>query len=331
MREDDIRPAVLMDQFHTLLRRDAERLSQRSDGFVAIHCAFCGEDQPVPAFTKTGFDYQLCGACGSLYLSPRPTAEALRRHAAGSEAVEFWSTHFYAQTAAARREKMFRPRAALVADLLESGVVDGTHAIADIGAGYGMFLQEIAELSLFDLTVGVEPDERLAAICREQGFEVVPSWAEDLRPDELNVDCATAFEVIEHVSEPLTFLRGCANALRPGGVLLLTTLTIGGFDVQTLWAEARSISPPEHINLPSIAGVSALFARAGFEEIEVSTPGELDVDIVRNYLAADPTRDVSRFARAVALADDETREDFQRFLQRRRLSSHLRGIVRKPK
>ena len=166
-------------------------------------------------------------------------------------------------------------------------------------------------------------------ILQKEGFEIIEKWVEDIGPEELAVSVAACFEVIEHVFDPLAFLCGCKRLLRRDGVIILTTLTIDGFDLQVLWSESRSITPPQHLNFPSLKGISLLLAKAGLAEEEISTPGELDVDIVRNVLRQRPDAKVPRFVRRLAEADDATRAEFQQFLKKNRMSSHLRCIARR--
>jgi SAM-dependent methyltransferase len=329
MKEADIRPQPLLDEFFRRLKNDADRLAAKRPEFVAIACPFCGANEARSAFEKDGFPYAECGACASLFASPRPTAEALAEYARTSEAVEYWSTHFYRQTADARRAQMFRPRAVLAADLVRRQLVKSQGRFADVGAGYGLFLEEVRALEAFGEIIGIEPDPRLAAICRNAGVTVVEQPIEDIGPGQLAVDLATAFEVLEHVSDPLTFLRACASVLAPGGVLLFTTLTVSGFDIQVLWEHSRSVSPPQHLNFGSVTGMERLIARAGLEVISVTTPGRLDVDIVRNRILAEPSLAVPRFAKTVACADEEVREEFQQFLSENRLSSHIQCLARR--
>lgn len=330
MREDDIRPQALLDEFFARLKRDAERLAIQSRDFVEVPCPICEDVRRNVAFAKEGFTYCQCQACDSLYVTPRPTPEALAEYASSSEAVEFWSSHFYKQTAEARRRQIYRPRASIVAGVVRQQSLDGPLSLADVGAGYGLFLQEVAALKQFSRLIAVEPDARLAPICREQGFPVVEKRMEDVVEGEIAVDFATAFEVIEHVFDPRTFLAGCARLLRPGGMLLFTTLTISGFDLQVLWEHSRSITPPQHLNFPSIRGVAKLVERAGLNVLRITTPGELDVDIVRNRLAAHPELPVPRFARSLVQADESTRAEFQSFLKAHGMSSHLHCLARKP-
>ncbi len=329
MKEDEIRPAALLDEYFHLLKLDAESLAKKSRDFVEVACPFCRDDGIAESFLKDGFHYRLCAACGSLYVSPRPRPGQLASYYVDAKAVRFWSQQFYKQTGMARREKMFRPRAQLIKALNERGMFSDTGMFADVGAGYGLFLQEVRALGLFDRLIGLEPEPHLASICREEGFEIIEKRVEDIKEGDLSVSVAACFEVIEHVFDPVSFLAGCKRLLKPGGLIILTTLTIDGFDLQVLWEQSRSITPPQHLNFPSIKGMSLLLSKTGLAEEEISTPGELDLDIVRNVSRQRPDARIPRFARKLAEADDAVREDFQQFLKRNRLSSHLRCIARR--
>lgn len=329
MKEADIRPKALLDEFFAYMKADAERLAARRADFVDVPCPGCGGSDAALAFEKDGFPYQECRTCHSLFASPRPSPEALIDYAMNSRAVEFWSTHFYRQTADARRAQIFRPRAGIVAELVKNGTAGGG-TFVDVGAGYGLFLQEIAATGAFTAVRGIEPDRRLAQVCRDEGFDTLETWVEDMAPGTVDADFATAFEVLEHTYDPQAFIRACGALLKPGGVLLFTTLSISGFDLLTLWQHSRQISPPQHLNFLSTQGIELLTRRAGLEVVELATPGQLDVDIVRNASIADPSLDIGRFARAIVNGSDETRRDFQAFLRAHRLSSHVRCIARRP-
>jgi SAM-dependent methyltransferase len=330
MREDDIRPKPLLDEFFARLKRDADRLAARRAEFVERTCVFCGAPGRH-AFDKHGFSYCSCGACGSLFVNPRPTAAALAEYTESSEAVAYWSSHFYKETAEARRAGIFRPRAELVTALAREHGLNGSVRFADVGAGYGLFLEELrARAPRWTLTA-IEPDRRLSLVCRTAGFGTVERWVEDIGEGELAMDFVSAFEVVEHVFDPVQFLSACRRLLRPGGMALVTTLAISGFDLQVLWDQSRSITPPQHLNFPSVASVTQLAARGGFEVMDLTTPGELDVDIVRNVLREKPEAVQDRFAREIVSADEGTRHAFQQFLKANRLSSHLRCLLRRPR
>jgi len=328
MKEADIRPRALFDGFLATVEEDAKRLFADHSGFVVIPCPACASGEITESFTKIGFTYSRCASCGSLYLSPRPPAEAFVRFYRDSKAVEYFATHFYRQTEEARRERLFRPRAALVADWAKR--LGATESLADIGAGFGTFLEEVRATGAFGQVVAIEPAEKLSAVCREKGLTVLEMPVERAA-DEASpaASFSTCFEVFEHVHDPLGFVESMAGVLRPGGVMLFTTLTISGFDLLELWDQSKSIMPPNHINLLSTTGLERLIARAGLDLVDLSTPGQLDVDIVANMLNEGPDLHVSRFAREIVAAPEETRRRFQQFLSDNRLSSHVRVIARK--
>jgi SAM-dependent methyltransferase len=248
-----------------------------------------------------------------------------------AESVKFWSTHFYKETAEARREKIYRPRAEIVAELINQHGFDSTDnsIFADIGAGYGIFLEEIEKLSMFDRIIGIEPSPEMAQVCRERGFDVIQKYVGG--KEDINVDAsfATAFEVLEHVLDPLAFLSSAKQMLRRGGLLMFTTLTVSGFDIQILWEKSKSVYPPHHINLLSIGGFRRLIERSGLNLVHLCTPGELDVDIVRNICFENPDIDIPRFAASIINASETVRNNFQSFLKNNNFSSHVRIIAKR--
>ncbi len=331
MKESDIRPQALFNRYLELSRQDIDRFFADRSSFTEVPCPACASERYELGLEKFGFRYVTCLDCGSLYLSPRPAPEMIDAYCRESEAVKFWGTHFFKETAEARRERMFKPRAQLVAEWADRVGLDHSAVFVDVGSGYGIFLEEVARLGRFAQVAGIEPAPNLAAICREKGFTIVEKPVEDVRTGEIPVSFATAFEVLEHVYDPAVFLLGVRRVLRPGGLLLFTTLTVTGFDIQVLWEHSKSVYPPHHINLLSVSGMEQLVRRVGFELVELTTPGQLDVDIVRNIVNEDPSIPLHRFVRQIVFeAPDDVREAFQKFLQAHRLSSHIRVIARAP-
>ncbi|MGI0014415.1 MAG: class I SAM-dependent methyltransferase [Nitrososphaera sp.] len=224
---------------------------------------------------------------------------------------------------------MFRPRAQLALQIALEGRDARTNpSLVDIGSGYGMLLEEARELKAFGSIVGVEPSEKLAAVSRNRGFAIIGKYAEQLDPEDVQADVATCFEVLEHVHDPRLFLLGIRAGLRSGGRLLLTTLTASGFDIQVLWENSKSVSPPHHLNFLSIEGMRLLFEGCGYRVLKIETPGQLDVDIVANMYRENQEIKRSRFVEELALYSDEGRKAaFQDFLTAHCLSSHIRVIA----
>ena len=114
------------------------------------------------------------------------------------------------------------------------------------------------------------------------------------------------------------------------GLLFLVSSTISGLDLQVLWENARTIFPPENMNILSTEGIEILLEKSGFEIIELSTPGQLDLDYIKNAMERDAQLELPRFiSYIIKNRDENAHRAFQEFLQEFRLSSHLRVVARK--
>ena len=152
--------------------------------------------------------------------------------------------------------------------------------------------------------------------------------AYDLPEPRSAVQAVTAFEVIDRAPDLPLLVARIREVLEPGGLLFVTAPTISGFELQVLWERAATIAPPEKINVLSVDGLMALFGE-GWEVIELSTPGMFDVETVRRAIDADPSAPWPRAVRALVGGDEQRRLELQEYLQRSRLASFARLIVRR--
>lgn len=322
MRENDIRPDDLMAENDRLHAHDLQWLIARQADFIQVACPACGRNSPEPCWEKDGFHYARCGACGTGYLNPRPAPALLADYYQRAENYRFWREVVFPRSESARRERIVRPRVDRILEICRrEGVGQGT--LVEIGAGFGTFCAEMAERRVFERVIAVEPTPPNAAACRDRGIQVIEASVEqaDL-PAE--ADLVVSFEVIEHLFDPRGFLYACRRILRPGGLLVVTCPNILGFDVMTLGSVSQVVDP-EHLNYFHPQSLSDLVHSCGFSVLEVTTPGQLDAEIVRKRsqarlfdLSAQP------FLRHLLLDEwERLGEAFQRFLSENRLSSHL--------
>jgi 2-polyprenyl-3-methyl-5-hydroxy-6-metoxy-1,4-benzoquinol methylase len=329
MKEETIRPEELFARYLTLTEQDVRAFF--SD--VPLHqvpCPACGSGRNGFRFRKILFDYRECADCGTLFVNPRPGPEAFSRYYSSAPSVEFWATHFYRETEEARRGQVIRPKAERTRDAVERylGTPPAGTAIVDIGAGSGLFCEEFRRMAPGGVPViAIEPAGPLAEACRKRGIPTVQKFLEEITPADIGreVAVATSFELLEHLQDPGLFIRSCHDLVMEGGLLILTTLNWAGFDLQVLREGSRSINPPHHINFFTTGSVRTLLGRNGFDTLEVTTPGSLDVDIVRKQaeLVSDP------FLKGIVTAGDEVRDRFQAFLREAGLSSHMMAVARR--
>jgi SAM-dependent methyltransferase len=281
--EFEIRPGSLLSEYQRLT--EASVRAWPASVFHEVPCPACGSAAAHPAFERFGLAYRECGACGSVYLSPRPDERTLAEHAGNSPAAAFWRERVLPETSDARREKILLPRADWVHDGLAEYAPGATRVI-----------------------------------------ELAPNGGEIPAGP---VDAITAFETFDRAADPRGLVRAAHRALIPGGLLFATAPNINGFELQVLWDRARTIAPPDKINLLSIRGLKALFAD-GWEILEISTPAMFDVEAVRRAIEAEPSAPWPRVVRTLVLeTDEQQRLELQEYLQRARLGSFARVLARK--
>jgi len=325
MKEDDIRKRDVLNRYLEMVQEDSVRLFQDRSAFIKIACPACGNTEPAYQFDKMRFIYVQCEKCETIFVNPRPAYQDLMKIYVDSPSTRFWVNDFFLPMTEARREQIFKPRAEFIAECFP-GIRSGR--LADIGAGFGLFLEELKKLWHESDIVAIEPSVDMAKICRGKGFKVLESTLEDVDPAE-RFDLMTAFELFEHLHDPLPFIEKVHNLLNPGGYLFLTTLNGLGFDIQILWERAKIVFPPQHLNFFNPHSMEALMVRKGFEIVEITTPGQLDWDIIEGAYQHDRL-DPGRFFKTVSrYGTAEAKRDLQQWIRDNHFSSHMRVIAKK--
>jgi SAM-dependent methyltransferase len=139
----------------------------------------------------------------------------------------------------------------------------------DVGTGFGFFLSEMKKRGWEG--TGVEISQRGLNYARDRlGVNVYPGPLEKAGLAEGHFDAVTGFYVVEHLPDPITFLRECHRILKPGGLILLRyphTTPIKNL-LRLLGIENRLYDLPAHLSDFSPETIQRLLERVGFDSCE---------------------------------------------------------------
>jgi 2-polyprenyl-3-methyl-5-hydroxy-6-metoxy-1,4-benzoquinol methylase len=224
-----------------------------------IVCPLCKASSGIPVHREGSFQMVKCPSCQFIYLNPRPTSEALHEFyqqylPREEQSIESW-------------QKMMNPVFKRAAHLLQG--LKGRGRLMDVGAGFGFFLSEMKKRGWE--VMGVEISQRGMNYARDRlAVNVYPGPLEKAGLPDEHFDAVTAFYVVEHLSNPITFLRECHRILKPGGLLLLRyphTTPIKNL-LCLLGIENRLYDLPAHLSDFSPETIQRLLERSGFDSCE---------------------------------------------------------------
>lgn len=186
-------------------------------------------------------------------------------------------------------------------DLKASRPFEGLRLL-DIGCGGGLLSEPMARLGA--TVVGADAAEKNIEVARlhaaQVGLEIDyrAETAEALLAAGESFDVVLALEIVEHVADPPGFVRSCHDLLKPGGLLVMSTLnrTMRSFGAAIIGAEwvmrwlpkgthewSRFITPDELATMMDRAGLRVV-DRKGMVFNPVSWDWSLsDRDLSVNY------------------------------------------------
>jgi len=228
----------------------------------SAHCPVCcadGEKAFVLAARGTGersLDLLSCPRCGSRFF-PDLTPPSYQSVPAAEGFHDFYLE------VGAGVDQLVRPVFAVA-------LAPGARYL-EIGCGFG-FALDFARRALGMNVLGVDPSPIAAA-----GAKIldVPMVADYLTADsdlgERFFDLVVASEVLEHIFDPLAFVRAVADRLEPQGVLILTTPNADMAKAATpMGALSPLLSAGWHYVLYSARSLELLLRAAGFRYVTIA-------------------------------------------------------------
>ena len=209
-----------------------------------------------------------CQACALGQLVPLPSDAELaalygsRNYFEGSDRVGY--SDYAVDTP--QFERTFRRK---LDSLLAHGKV---HDLFEVGCGTGLFLREARRAGV-ERVFGLDRNPWAIEQVRSMGIEGEVGSVDSLAAAD-QFDAAVMLDLLEHVTDPLPFLREVRTHLRPGGLLFVMTPNIRSLLARVSGARWVSFKIPEHVFYYSPRSIRILLERAGFEFVTIAATGQ---------------------------------------------------------
>lgn len=240
---------------------------------TATACPLC-QAGPCPAiWRQAGRDLHHCPACDLIFVHPQPTPEEVARLYAEGD-YHGWMAKWAERGGlppesphAGELAKMQRRAAQCLRLLARHSPRPGR--LLDLGCSAGFFLQKAQAAGWRVEGLELNPATAQAAAAR-LGCAVRNEPLEQACLPEGELDAVTAWDVIEHLREPRQLLRQAWRALKPGGLLGLSTpnhrglfprLSLALAGLAGVWPHP---TPPWHLYQFSEGGLAGLLRQEGF-------------------------------------------------------------------
>jgi SAM-dependent methyltransferase len=234
-----------------------------------------------------------CPGCELLWLSPRLTRSSIARAYGEYYTHQDASARFFGRARAATRslvlEDAFADRSLdrpLVRALLGGALssvpfiaerVDplvrefrhkGARKLLDVGSGDGVFLATMHGAGWE--VCGLEPDPVAARLAREKrGVPVLDGTLDQVDAGAQAFDVVVSRHVVEHVHDPVAFMKACFRAVRPDGCLIILTPNSRSLCHRIFRQHWLHLDPPRHLHVFSRRSLEKCATAAGLRSVRI--------------------------------------------------------------
>jgi 2-polyprenyl-3-methyl-5-hydroxy-6-metoxy-1,4-benzoquinol methylase len=320
LNNNEIRPPNLMEIKNKLYIEDLE-IFKKSE-LIQINCPACDSSNYNHYCTKMNFDWTRCSDCSTIFVNPCPSEKALEEFYTSSKSMEFWDKIFK-ESEKVRKEKIFHPRIEFVKEILKKYEINYCKKMIDVGAGYGWFCELAKQENMAENIIAIDPSKLFCDACKKiEGIEVIESTIEKYTQNDANL--IVNFELISALFNPRSFIESCYNGLAKDGIFICSTTNGTGLDLEILKERNDSVVP-HLLNLFNPKSIKILLESIGFKNIQVFTPGLMDINIITNKIKLGELekKDYPFFGMLLDLNNEKFTNDLQFLLQKYNLSSHM--------
>jgi len=253
----------------------------KPEDFESTDCPLCGAgERNIPLFHFNPFGVVRCSQCSLLYLSPRLKESAILRIYEEKGYYSSDGDSGYLSYADQERSLMLTFKRFLHY-LLRKKLSGGD--LLEVGCGFGYFLKEAQ--GYFRRRIGIDLSKEAIDKASKVCDDVHQGPLETLPRSFGLFDTIVAINLIEHLYDPLQFLREAKRRLKKGGTVVLATPNAGSFWFYLMGRRWPSFKIPEHVTFFNFQSLSLLFLKAGcLKPITIPFPHAFPLSLVGEKL-----------------------------------------------
>ena len=241
-----------------------------------IDCPLCGAGDYRPRWESPNYIFVRCRKCGLMYQNPQPAQEDL----SGRYDQEYFQ---YERT---NEEQFFHLMTLGLRDIgfesLESSINDPSRSFLDVGCATGSL---IAHMTKRNWSVqGVEICKPAAEYgTKNRKVPISIGTLENAAFPDGSFTVAHCSHLIEHLTDPISFIREIRRVLKPGGYFVAATPNSDGFQARLFGNNWRS-AIADHVVLYSRRTLRQLLNSNGFHLLRAKTWGGIAIGMAPQFI-----------------------------------------------
>ena len=226
---------------------------------ASLLCFICGGNQFRRIFTKGQREFLKCDQCSLVRQFPLPTPRELEK----VYEDEYLETGM--GRARADEEDMTRGTARFRLNIVQR--YSPGERWLEVGCASGAFLEEASKAGF--AVEGIDISKTAVQTVVAKGFKAYTATIDTFcQPSPYDV--VVGFDVIEHMTDPVSGLQSMYRTLKPGGLLVLTTPDTHSLVCRIMRRHWYFYIPEKHLFYFNRFNLANLLRRMKFEVLEVS-------------------------------------------------------------
>ncbi len=287
-----------LDLYKLRIKDSNDIYKKFSKNFFFRNCPVCGFDKDIKIekFNKR-YTVVNCVKCNSSFVNPAPNNEALNYYYNNAKCNNGEYLGTILNNRYNKKNLVASERCLVVLKLIKKMLNKKKKIrVLEIGSHSGAFIHELTnKLSKIKLLkkveiIGIDIDKNAIERAVSKNITLKNISLENfIKKNKKLFDIILHFELIEHLPNPFKFCLNVNKILNEKGIMYFHTpnalgldnITISYNDVRPL---AHAIFPPMHLNAFTTQNITHFLIRSGFKVKSVDTPGNYDVDILKQFV-----------------------------------------------